>query len=233
MVSREQYEALLARFLLPCGHVQTDDPIRNYDNLEGRFLFAMMLNSYMQEHVLAMRVLHSVLRDARIRIKVGKRGDEMYLVKAYIELAKLNWQLYQNFHVAEDFFRNSLDMIDQFDDLQELTGRIFYERTLILLELGQHEIAMNIAHELQKSFEKYSEASCKTKKMFYVHMAIAAIAYHGWIYDVAVDHLWNAFQYIEESNQTLVDFIHQQYRQRHDDCERAYFLMQEHLEIYL
>jgi tetratricopeptide (TPR) repeat protein len=229
MVSREEYEKWLARFF---AFQNGSGDSWGYQNLAGRVKFALILLMYAQEYEIGMKILHSVVNDARHSMRSSGMGDEYILTEALILLGSWSWKWHADKVAAQRYFEEALDCIDRFPDLEHFVGKIFYERCHLLAGSGRLEEAVTTARELLESYATYGEQG-ERKKIFYSHMFLAEY-WHSKQDDLqAIRHLWQARRYIHEENAHVRRYVERLFKLRSSNPRRTYFHMFEMLEHHL
>jgi hypothetical protein len=206
--------------------------MKDYHNLEGRFIFAQLLIGYMRQPDIGLRLMESIVSDANRELATGNEKNVEWFIRALIQIGLWYWHSEKNETNVQSYFDGALKLIDRFEKFSDLAGKIFFERCLIMSEQEQGNIALNLAFELYDSFQCYGNQQ-KSKKMFYVHMAIASIAHEELHEDIAIDHLWFASLHLDEINKAVSSFLKRQYKHRFSDLKETYLSMMEHLENYL
>ncbi len=231
-MNRSEYERLIKQHAHQFGGNQTDDPILDFERLDGRLTFAIMMHDYRHEPMLAIQLLHSIVRDVQSNLGQASEQDVRCLIQGLILLAKWRWHLDQNIAAAFATFDRAQELIDQNHTMAQYTHRLFYEKCLLMIENEQTEHVLTMSFELFDSFEQY-RAKAIDKKMFYVHLTIATIAHREQMDDIAVKQLWDAFRHAGEQNERVIRQMRNLYHKRKKDLLAAYFVMNELLESYI
>ena len=239
-MNKRDYENLLEKYLKRHIASQNNRSILDFNSYEGRYHFATMLVTFTDQKQSALMIMHSIVNDFKIHSlseewRAGKVDESAYryLALAHIFIGRWTWRLHQAFRSAQESFDRALHIVDLFPQYLDLAGKVFYERCLILSEMEKGDAALNMAFEIVDSYKLYGKR-LKSKKMFYVYMAIASIAQAESIYDIAIDHLWCAYRQLDNVHPAMNRFIRQQYNKRNDkDGGELFQTIHDHLEQFL
>jgi hypothetical protein len=231
-MNRNEYERLIEQHAHQFAANQTDDPMLDFERLDGRLTFAIMMHDFRHEPLVAIKLLQSIVREVQTHLSQASEQDVRCLVQGLILLAKWRWQLDQQIIPAFATFERAQELVDQYHTLAQFTHRIFYEKCLIMIENEQTEYVLKLAFELFDSFETY-RAKAIDKKMFYVHLIIATIAHRERMDDIAVKQLWDAFRHVGEQNERVIRQMRNLFHKRKKDMLACYYLMNEFLDSYI
>ena len=207
----------------------SEDSWFDMQSVEHRYHFALVLGTYSDSKPLAIAMMQTIVEE----FVLEKQAENIrYLLLSYIAIGKLQWQYNRSYRTAQHSFDQALAVIDDHPELIDLAGKVFYERCLILSDMEKGDIALQGAFELVDSYDLYGKRA-KSKKMFYVFMAIATIAKEEWIYDIGLDYLWRAFQQLRGLPAVVVKHCRTQYKKRHLDTEQAFYAIHDQLEQFL
>ncbi len=228
-MNRSEFEEWAHRYRKHFLYKVSEDSSYDDYSLESRYNVALVLGTYSDEKLLAIKMMQTIVDEC-----VSEKRDEdmRFLVLAHIAIGKLHWQHSKAYRTTQCSFDRALAVIDEHPELVDWAGKVFYERCLILSDMEKGDIALQMAFELVDSYDLYGN-KLKSKKMFYVYMAIAAIAKEEWIYDIGIDYLWRAFHQLTKLPKPVSRFCKAKFKHRNLNVEETFHAIHDQLEQYL